>query len=230
MDHAVPVNDNVTPLAELEADNRRLRRLLDKRDAPGELRHRLQSTLAMLRIIIRKSAETNRDLDAYVSHLEDRVAAVARAQGAADERGSVELHNLFVEELIQYQAQEGERVTLSGPHVQLQPRAGQVLALAAHELAVNAVEYGALGSGDGRIEIVWATEAGESSPSLTITWKERGLTEVREGSHEGFGTEVLTRTLAYELRGSTTLDYEGDGLRCTMCFPLTERIGRVEGA
>ena len=60
---------NIEPdrIAELEADNRRLRRLLDQRDAPGELRHRLNSTLAMLRVIIRKSAETNRDLHAYAS-------------------------------------------------------------------------------------------------------------------------------------------------------------------
>ena len=221
------VNDNTTSLAELEVDNRRLRRLLDQRDAPGELRHRLQSTLAMLRVIIRKSAETNRDLDAYVNHLEDRVAAVARAQGAADERGSVELHDLFVDELIQYQAQEGERVLLSGPEVHLQPRAGQVLALAVHELAVNAVEHGALGEGTGRLEVVWSVAAEEARTSLTIDWKELGSAGVGEGSHEGFGTEVLTRTVAYELKATTTLAYEADGLRCTLRFPLTERIGRV---
>ena len=223
------VNDNTNRLAELEADNSRLRRLLDQRDAPGELRHRLQSTLAMLRVIIRVSAETNRDLDAYVNHLEDRVSAVARAQATADERGAVELRELFVEELLQYQAQEGERVFLSGPDIHLQPRAGQVLALAVHELAVNAVEHGALGKSVGSIEIVWSVEAGASNPPLTITWKELGLSGVSEGSHEGFGTEVLTRTLAYELKGTTTIAYEPDGLRCTLCFPLTERIGRLEG-
>ncbi len=181
----------------------------------------------MLRVIIRKSAETNRDLDAYVNHLEDRVAAVARAQGAADERGSVDLRDLFLDELMQYQALEGERLTLSGPDIQLQPRAGQVLALAIHELAVNAVEHGALGAGAGRLEIVWSIEAGEPDAPLTITWKELGLTGVRKGSREGFGTEVLTRTLAYELKGTTNLAYEADGLRCTLFFPLTERLGRL---
>ena len=93
---------NIEPdrIAELEADNRRLRRLLDQRDAPGELRHRLNSTLAMLRVIIRKSAETKRDLHAYASHLEDRVDAMARAQAAADSHGSVELHNILVRRCI----------------------------------------------------------------------------------------------------------------------------------
>ena len=224
------VNDDAASLAELAADNRRLRRLLDQRDAPGELRHRLQSTLAMLRIIIRKSAETNRDLDAYVDHLEDRVAAVARAQGNADERGSIELRNLFVEELLQYQAQEGDRVFLSGPDVHLQPRAGQVLALAIHELAVNAVEHGALANSVGRVEIGWSVAATEVNAPLTITWKESGSTGIAEGSHRGFGSEVLTRTLAYELKATTTLSYEADGLCCTLCFPLTARIGHIEPA
>ncbi|WP_425231081.1 HWE histidine kinase domain-containing protein [Sphingomonas sp.] len=220
-------NDNTTRLAELEADNGRLRRLLDQRDAPGELRHRLQSTLAMLRVIIRKSAETNRNLDAYVNHLEDRVAAVARAQGAADERGSVGLYDLFVDELIQYQAQEGEQVTLSGPEIHFQPRAGQVLALAVHELAVNAVEHGALGAGAGQIEIAWNVAAEQADPLLTIIWKELGSNGVGKGSHEGFGTEVLTRTVAYELKATTALAFEADGLRCTLRFPLTDQIGRV---
>ena len=214
-------------IAELEADNGRLRRLLDQRDAPGELRHRLHSTLAMLRVIIRKSAETRRDLDAYVGHLEDRLDAVARAQVAADERGSVGLHNLFADELHHYGAREGERVFLSGPDVQLQPRAGQVLALAIHELAVNAVEHGASGAGDGRIEIAWGVAGGEVDTPITITWKELGLTGVAEGSRQGFGREVLTRTIAYELKASTTLAFEADGLRCTLRFPLTKRIGRV---
>src|SRR4051812_50202672 len=68
-------------IAELEEDNRRLRRLLDQRDAPGELRHRLRSTLALLRAIVHRAASTERDLPGYVALLEDRVEAVAPAPG-----------------------------------------------------------------------------------------------------------------------------------------------------
>jgi two-component sensor histidine kinase len=181
----------------------------------------------MLRVIIRRSAETNRNLDAYVNHLEERLAAVARAQGTADEKGLVDLHELFVEELVQYQAQEGERVLLSGPEIHLQPKAGQVLALAVHELAINAVEHGAFGAGTGRVEIAWSLTVDEAQTCLTITWKEIGSTGVRQGRHKGFGTEVITNMLAYELKAKTALDYEADGLRCTLSFPLTNRIGQA---
>jgi two-component sensor histidine kinase len=219
-------NDGAERITELEADNRRLRRLLDQQDAPGELRHRLHSTLAMLRIIIRKSAETKRDLESYVAHLEDRLEALARAQAAADVRGAVDLHALLSDELLHYGATEGDRFVLSGPAVHLQPRAGQVLALAVHELAVNAVEHGALGTRTGRVEVTWSV-ADEADMPFTLTWKERGPTRSAEGSRQGFGMEVLTRTLAYELRATTAFDFDGDGLRCTIRFPLTERVGRL---
>lgn len=220
-------NNETAQIAELEADNRRLRRMLDQRDAPGELRHRLHSTLAMLRVIIRKSAQTDRDLETYAAHLEDRVDAIARAQAAADERGSVELHDLLSDEMLHYGAREDEQVILSGPDIHLLPRAGQVMALAVHELAVNAVEHGALSTGHGRIEVAWTLAGGDPDPSLTVVWKESGLRGIAKGAREGFGTEVLTRTLAYELKASTTLAYEADGLRCTLRFPLPERIGQA---
>ncbi|MFN3932748.1 MAG: HWE histidine kinase domain-containing protein [Brevundimonas sp.] len=213
--------------SDLEADNRRLRRLLDQRDAPGELRHRLQSTLAMLRIIIRKSAAAKTDMEAYVAHLEDRLDAIARAQAAADERGSVELHDMVSEELHHYEITEGERATISGPSVHFRPRAGQVLALAIHELAVNAIEHGALGAGAGQVQISWAVETGDANPVLTLVWKELG-SGTSEDRPEGFGTEVLTRTLAYELRAASKLGFEPDGVRFTLRFPLTDRIGQIE--
>lgn len=214
-----------TRIAELESDNRRLRKLLDQRDAPAELRHRLRTTMAILRTVIRRSAETKRDLESYVGHFEDRLDALTRAQAAADNHGSVGLHMLLADELLHYGASAGDRAGLSGPDVDLQPRAGQVFALAMHELAVNAVEHGALGTSTGRIEVSWTVTVEKAEPVLTLTWKEHDAAGGAEASHRGFGTEVLTRTLPYELKADTSLAFEADGLRCTISFPLTERVG-----
>src|ERR1700710_2546050 len=83
-------------IAELEQDNRRLRQLLDHRDAPGELRPRLRSTLALLRAIIQRSAITGRDLSDYLAHLEDRLEAITNAQALADRHGAAELRELLL--------------------------------------------------------------------------------------------------------------------------------------
>jgi two-component sensor histidine kinase len=102
-----------------------------------------------------------------------------------------------------------------------------VLAMALHELAVNSVAHGSLGGLSGRLEVSWVLADANGTPELTLTWKEAGLSDVTAPAHQGFGTEVLTRTLAYELKAETTLAFEEDGLRCTIRFPLPERIGRV---
>jgi two-component sensor histidine kinase len=216
---------NQDRVTELEEDNRRLRRLLDQRDAPGELRHRLRTTLSLLRTIVHRSASTERDLSSYVAHLEDRLDAVTRAQALADEQGEVDLRTLLVDELFQYGASDGERLLLSGPDVKLQPRTGQILALAIHELAVNAVEHGALGADAGRIEVSWSLAAAEPDLSLLFTWTEPGSPPSIDPARRGFGTEVLTRVLPYDLKAETDLAFGPDGLRCTVRFPLPERAG-----
>ena len=71
-------------LADLRSDDARLRRLLDERDAPSELRHRQRNAIAMLRTLVRATAETGRAQEDYVSHLEDRLDAIARVQAAID--------------------------------------------------------------------------------------------------------------------------------------------------
>ena len=220
--------DATDRIAELEADNRRLRRLLDQRDAPGELRHRLRGTVALMRTIVRRSADTPRDLETYVGHVEDRLDGIARAQGEADEWGAVDLHKLLADELLHYGVSEGDRAVLSGPEVDLTARAGQVMALAIHELAVNAVEHGALGR-DGRLEVSWevAPDGDGGILTLVLVWKERDVSGAAPRARPGFGTEVLTRMLPYELKAGTTISDEPGGLRCTLRVPLTDRTGRL---
>lgn len=221
--------DDAERIAELVQDNTRLRRLLDQRDAPGELRHRLRGTLALLRTIIRRTANTGRGSADYVAHLEDRLDAIARAQAAADQHGEVDLRAMLADELLRYGASEGERLLLRGPEIRLQPRAGQLLALAAHELAVNAVEHGVLGNGHGEVEVCWEVAGAGPDAVLVLAWVEAGVTPILAPPRHGFGTEVLTRMLAYEFNATTGIEFAPSGLRCTIRMALTAKVGRVAG-
>lgn len=218
--------DDRTRIEELEADNARLRRLLDQRHAPAELRHRLRTTISLLRAIIKRSAATERDREQFVAHLEDRLDTIGRAQSAADNLGVIGLIGILTDELLVYGASEGERLVLNGPDIEFQPKSGQVFALAIHELAVNAVEHGSLGSGRGRLEITW-TLSEEAIPAMTFVWKEYVSAAPREPDHWGFGTEVLHKVLAYELNAKTEMVFEPDGVRCTISFPLEKAVGEV---
>jgi two-component sensor histidine kinase len=212
-------------IAELEADNRRLRLLLEQRDTPGELRHRLRSTVGFLRSVIRRSAETERSRTEYAAHLEDRLDAIVRAQAASDEHGFVDLHSLLADEFLHYSEQEGDRLSLAGQAIHLTPKAGQIFALAVHELVVNAVEHGALGSGEGRVAISWNV-SDVPRQLLTFTWDETGLGH-SGAAKPGFGTQVLTEVLPYELGAETSITADSNGLQRVIRIPLVSQVGHV---
>jgi two-component sensor histidine kinase len=214
-------------IAELEADNRRLRRLLDQGGAPDELRHRLRNTLALLRTIVRKSARLEPSDERFAAHFEGRLNAIARAQALSDDFGSVRLSTLLADELLTYGVSEGARAEFSGPEVLLQARAGQVLALAVHELAINAVEHGGLGGGFGAVRIAWTVENEGDRPVLEMVWEERGPAGPAPIAHRGFGLEVLTRMLPYQLHASTHWDVGAEGARFTMRLPLPPDVGNL---
>lgn len=221
-------------IEELEAENRRLRRFLDETGLPAELRHKVRNTLSMLRAIIRRSAETSDSLETYVAHLDGRLDALARVLNALMRSvpEGIGLHSLVADELLVHLAREGEQVAISGPSLHLRPGAAEVLAMAIHELAVNAVEHGALTVPQGRIRIDWAVSPPKSAgspPQLNFIWTESGLEDLApEPPHRGFGMEVLERSLRYELKADTVLAFEPQGLRCTISLPLTSQFTLIE--
>lgn len=216
-------------LAQLEADNARLRRLLDEAGTPDGLRHGLRDTLAMLRAVLRLSAETAESVEGYATHLEGRLDAIARARVSADRFGEVSLHTLISDELMVHLIREGEQAAMDGPTVRLRPKPAQLIALAVHELCSNAVEHGAFGLSEGAVDVAWGVtrESADAADALTVVWKERGGSGVTPPTRRGFGMQVLTEMLSYELGGAVALAFEADGLRCTLRCPLVPRIGRL---
>lgn len=219
--------DLTDQLAALCADNARLRRLLDEAGMPDSLRHGVRNTLAMLRTIMRRSAESAQDIDIYVAHLEGRLGALTRVQATTDAFGEADLHTLISDELMSHLVREGEQATITGPRVRLRPKAAIVLALALHELTSNGIEHGSLVLPLGRVTVSWRVEQSDPEPVLALIWKEAGGSEMTKPTHRGFGTTLLEDMLAYELEAQSALTYEQDGLRCALSIPLAARIGRL---
>ncbi|MEE7503276.1 HWE histidine kinase domain-containing protein [Methylobacterium sp. C33D] len=219
--------DPAERLAALEADNARLRRLLDAAGLPDSLRHGMRNTMAMMRTVMHRSAESAADVENYVAHLDGRFGAIMRVQAATDAFGDADLHTLISDELMFHLAREGEQAILAGPRVRLRPKAAQVVALALHELTSNAVEHGSLALPQGRVRAAWRVAESETGPPvLSLDWAETGGSGVAPSGRRGFGTDVLTEMLAYDLGAAVDLRYEPDGLRCTIRVPLTAQIGR----
>lgn len=191
----------------------------------AELQHRVRNTLGVVRSIARRSAESSSTVEEYAAHLDGRLNAFARTQALVtrDPEGGVDLEYLVVEELLAYNAREGEQIRVSGPKVRFQPKAAETFALALHELATNALKYGALSLPTGRVEVAWRLDESAEPAELAFEWRERGGPQVTPPPRKGFGTELLERTLAFEFKGQTMMAYNPVGLQCTITIPLSKR-------
>ena len=207
-----------TEVEELRSLHRRQQLLV------AELQHRVRNIMAMIRSVARRTAETSDSAEDYAQHLEGRIGAMARTQALLTRevgRG-VDLQNLILDEL-EAQAAAGERFIVRGPDVALSPKAAEVLTLAVHELATNSTKYGALSQAGGRIEIGWTVERNGSKPEwLDLRWTEFGVRLNGDGRREGFGTELITRRVPYELKGEGEIEFRETGVAAMVRFPLRE--------
>lgn len=193
----------------------------------AELQHRVRNTLSVVRSIARRTAQTSTDVDEFSAHLDGRLSAFGRVQAAVtrDPGAGVGLAALVAEELLAHAVHEGEQATLTGPPVHLRPKAAETFGLAVHELATNAVKYGAFSKTEGRVRVDWKIRKTNGVSTLVFDWEESGG-PATEGApkRQGFGTELLEQTLSYELKANTSINYAKGGLRCTIELPLNERI------
>jgi len=195
----------------------------------AELQHRVRNILAMIRSVARRTADNAEDVTGYWQHLEGRITAMARTQELLTREvgAGVDLQNYILDEL-EAQAADPCRFTIAGPDVSLPAKPAEVLALAVHELATNSVKYGALSANDGRIDVRWGLLQGDDAPRLSFIWSESGVEMKEPPSRRGFGRELITERVPYELQGIGTMEFTGNGVTATIEFPLIDSASSLQ--
>jgi len=156
-------------------------------------------------------------------HRVARISALARTQGFAMRRpgAGINLEELVDAELIAHAAREG-KVKTAGPPVRLGLKAAETVALALHELATNAVKFGALSVPEGRITVAWRKETDREDPCVRLEWLEEGVPScTQQALRRGFGLDLIERTVPYDLRGASHISFEPGGVHCVIDIPLT---------
>ncbi|PXA82652.1 histidine kinase [Caulobacter sp. D4A] len=185
----------------------------------NELNHRVKNTLAIVQSIAAQSLR-NAGVDPAVRRaFEGRLMAIAATHNVlTDENWAAASLRQIVEGSLKPYLGGEHRATIAGPDLMVSPKPAVVMALAFHELAINALKYGALSVPGGEVEVGWASEPGAR---LVITWTEHGGPPVKTPTRRGFGSRIIELALASELDGEVALDYRPEGLVCTVRAPLT---------
>ena len=87
-----------------------------------------------------------------------------------------------------------------------------------HELATNAIKYGALSKPGGHLTAGWELSAARAGADLIFTWEEHGGPPVAPPQRKGFGRTVLEDAARHV--GSAKIVYASEGLRYELTAPL----------
>jgi PAS domain S-box-containing protein len=187
-----------------------------------ELNHRVKNTLASVQSIAHLSLRGAQSVEAVRARLTDRLIALADAHDilTREDWRAADVADIVRVAISPFETPATPRFSVVGAPAPLAPKAAVALALALHELATNAVKYGALSVETGKVEIAWDVESGEA-PVLVFDWREVGGPPVTPPTRTGFGARLLTQGLDAEIGSAARLHYRPDGLACRITAPLT---------
>jgi PAS domain S-box-containing protein len=175
-----------------------------------EAEHRSKNLLATVQATVNLSqSDTSEGLKRAI---EGRIQALANVNSLFVDSHWIgaDLSTIATREFAPYSQKSKTRVRINGPQVLLEPRAAQTIAVVLHELATNAVKYGALSTANGHIDLQWSHEAGGR---LHLRWTETGGPAVETPTRMGFGGRVIEQMIG-QLKGETRFDWHPEGLVC----------------
>ncbi|SHN60037.1 CHASE domain-containing protein [Erythrobacter sanguineus] len=184
-----------------------------------ELNHRVKNTLANVLSILSLTRRRTSDLDEFADSLEGRIRALSATHDllTVTDWGTTPIRAVIEAELQHFRLALDDAILLDGPPLELAPNDALSFGLAIHELATNAAKYGALSVAGGEVTIRWQM-AGDHLAE--VEWRESGGPPVATERHRGFGTELIEKIVAHELRQPVALDFRPEGVVCKMLVPI----------
>ena len=175
----------------------------------AELDHRVKNVLAAVQSLAAQSARRTSSIDGFIDSFSGRLKAMAQAHELLT---ATRWHGASLGSIVEAELGglgHGQAIW-SGPDLFLTPRAANALSLALHELATNAIKYGALSVEGGRVLLDWRKRP---DGGFALDWQETGGPPVVQPTRTGFGAVLLDRVTGRELGGSGKVSYEKSGVK-----------------
>lgn len=209
----------VRDITKQKADIERLHMLLN------ELNHRVKNMLVNVQSIFLQTLQGEAISDHAKDGVMSRLMALSRSHDLLTERNwvSAPLRDVARRALAPFGATDDAsgRFLIAGDEFMLHPQPALAIAMGLHELATNAVKYGALSIEGGSVDLSWKLIPGGI---LQLKWVEQGGPSVAEPSRSGFGRRLIERGLAYEFAGEARIDFHYDGVLCEINIPTATAL------
>ena len=186
-----------------------------------ELNHRVKNTLAMIQSLARQTMRRKPDPQQFIDSFSGRLRTLSEAHGLLADRdwSGIGLIELLHTQIDPYLLESSEQLLLAGQDVQLPPDQALGLGLILHELASNAVKFGALSVPVGRVSVSW-TETSTEPRCIALVWQESSGPKVKAPRDAGFGTRLIQRSLDKVLDSSVELSFPEAGVEARISLPL----------
>ena len=193
----------------------------------NELNHRVKNTLAIVQALAQQTFRAPEVPKLARKAFEGRLEALASAHDllTREQWESADLAGVVDDALNACGVRD--RVEVEGPALRLGPTTAVTLAIALHELCTNAIKYGALSVESGTVTIGWEILKG-MQPRLHFRWTESGGPPVAAPDSRGFGSRLIERALANEMKGKARLEFRPEGVVLTVDAPLPSNMAERE--
>ena len=183
-----------------------------------ELEHRVKNTLTIVQSIAAQTFRHGNVDPAVQRAFEGRLITLGNVQAVLTQQNwdSAELHEVVRSALRAHGAPGEQHFSIDGPEMHLSPQSAVALSMAVHELATNAMKYGALSAEAGHVDVGWSVVDGR----FRWLWRERGGPRVKPPKRKGFGSRMIERALALQLSGKVAIEYAPAGVVCMVDAPL----------
>ncbi|RUT30239.1 histidine kinase [Arsenicitalea aurantiaca] len=183
-----------------------------------ELAHRSKNQMTVIAAMAKQTAKGADNVPEFVQNFEKRIFGLARSTDLLLANGmiGVDLHELLSRQIDPFCPVEGKRVSLSGPAVRLNTQAAQIIGMGAHEMATNAVKYGAFSRDDGTLAVSWH----RTGDIVSLVWRESVGTLAERPDRRGFGTTVLENMVGSALGAEVTRTLHTDGMEWRFDIPI----------
>jgi len=188
----------------------------------GEMSHRVKNLLSIataLTTITSRSAQSAADM---AKELTMRLGALGRAHDLVRpvpgrQENDALLGDLIAVLLAPYDDAPtpfSGRIRVSVPRMSVGETGATALAMALHELATNAMKYGALSAVEGTLDV----SAVANEDDVVLVWTERGgpPVEAPAAKAEGFGSKLLALSIRTQLGGAIEHEWHEEGAIITL--------------